>query len=62
VFIGVEIKAALDQLRHDQRTFLNELKRAGGLAFIAYSFAQLQKSFFESTVCVNYTANDRGTN
>ena len=45
VFIGVEVKAGRDQLRDDQRAFLNELKVAGGLSFVAYSFSQFQLSF-----------------
>ena len=42
VFIGVEVKAARDQFRDDQRTFLTELKAASGLAFVAQDFAQFQ--------------------
>ncbi|ALW86886.1 hypothetical protein AUC43_18465 [Hymenobacter sedentarius] len=45
LFIGVEVKAGRDQLRDDQRTFLNELRAAGGLAFVAHDFAQFQQSF-----------------
>ncbi len=45
IFIGVEVKAGRDQLRPDQKQFLNELKAAGGLAFVAHSFAQFQQSF-----------------
>ena len=45
LFIGVEIKAGRDQLRDDQRTFLNELRAANGLAFVAHDFAQFQQSF-----------------
>ena len=45
VFIGVEVKAGCDQLRDDQRTFLNELRAANGLAFVAHDFAQFQLSF-----------------
>ena len=45
VFIGVEVKAGRDQLRPEQREFLDELKQAGGLAFVAHSFAQFQQSF-----------------
>ncbi|WP_201978090.1 VRR-NUC domain-containing protein [Hymenobacter rubidus] len=45
VFIGVEVKVGRDQLRDDQRTFLNELKAAHGLAFVAHDFAQFQQSF-----------------
>ena len=44
-FIGVEVKAGRDQLRPEQTHFLNDLKAAGGLAFVAYSFAQFQQSF-----------------
>ncbi|MGI4822643.1 MAG: VRR-NUC domain-containing protein [Janthinobacterium lividum] len=40
VFIGVEVKAGRDQLRPEQIQFLNELKAASGLAFVAYDFAQ----------------------
>lgn len=45
VFIAVEVKAGRDQLRDDQKQFLNELKQAGGVAFVAYDFAQFQHSF-----------------
>ena len=45
MFIGVEVKAGRDQLRPDQKQFLDELKAAGGLAFVARSFAQFQQSF-----------------
>ena len=45
LFIGVEVKACRDTLHDDQRTFLNELKAAHGLAFVAHSFAQFQQSF-----------------
>ena len=45
VFVGVEVKAGRDTLRDDQKHFLNELKQAGGVAFVAYDFAQFQQSF-----------------
>ena len=45
LFIGVEVKAGRDTLRDDQKKFLNELKAAGGLAFVAHSVAQFQHSF-----------------
>ena len=45
VFIGVEVKAGRDQLRPEQKQFLNELKAAGGMAFVAHSFAQFQQLF-----------------
>jgi len=45
VFIGVEVKAGRDQLRPEQKQFLDELKAAGGLAFVAHSFDQFQQSF-----------------
>ena len=45
LFIGVEVKAGRDQLRPEQKQFLDELKDAGGLAFVAHSFAQFQQSF-----------------
>ncbi|TGE21520.1 VRR-NUC domain-containing protein [Hymenobacter aquaticus] len=45
VFIGIEVKAGRDQLRPEQKQFLDELKAAGGLAFVAHSFAQFQQSF-----------------
>ncbi|HEX8429179.1 VRR-NUC domain-containing protein [Hymenobacter sp.] len=45
VFVGVEVKAGRDVLRDEQREFLNELKQAGGVAFVAYDFAQFQQSF-----------------
>jgi len=45
VFIAVEVKAGRDRLRPEQKQFLDELKAAGGLAFVAHSFAQFQQSF-----------------
>ncbi|WP_035565266.1 VRR-NUC domain-containing protein [Hymenobacter sp. IS2118] len=45
VFIGVEVKTGRDQLRDDQKQFLDELKAANGLAFVAHSFVQFQQSF-----------------
>ena len=45
VFIGVEVKAGRDQLRPEQKHFLDELKAAGGLAFVAHSFDQFRESF-----------------
>ena len=45
LFIGVEVRASREQLCDDQRTFLNELKAAQGLAFVAHSFAEFQQSF-----------------
>ena len=44
VFVGVEVKAGRDILRDDQKQFLTELKQAGGVAFVAYDFAQFQQS------------------
>ena len=45
VFIGIEVKAGRDRLRPAQKQFLDELKAAGGLAFIARSFATFVQSF-----------------
>ena len=45
VFIGVEVKAGRDQLRPEQKQFLNELKAAGGLAFVAHTFVSFIQSF-----------------
>jgi hypothetical protein len=45
VFVGVEVKAGRDTLRDDQKQFLNELKQAGGVTFVAHDFAQFQQSF-----------------
>ena len=45
LFLGVEVKAGTDRPRPEQTQFLNELKAAGGLAFIAYSFAGFVQSF-----------------
>ena len=45
LFIGVEVKAGRDQLRLHQKQFLDELKKAGGLAFVAHDLAQFQRSF-----------------
>ncbi|MBD2768447.1 VRR-NUC domain-containing protein [Hymenobacter sp. BT664] len=44
-FLGVEVKAGSDRPRPEQTEFLNELKAAGGLAFIAYDFAGFVQSF-----------------
>ena len=44
-FIGVEVKAGTDRPRPEQTEFLNELKAAGGLAFIAYDYAGFVQSF-----------------
>jgi len=44
-FLGVEVKAGRDQLRTEQIDFLNELKAAGGLAFVARDFAHFVQSF-----------------
>ena len=44
-FLGVEVKAGTDRPRPEQTKFLTELKAAGGLAFIAYSFAGFVQSF-----------------
>ena len=45
LFIGIEVKAGRDRLCPEQKRFLDELKAAGGMAFIARSFAQFQQSF-----------------
>ncbi|MFC6223931.1 VRR-NUC domain-containing protein [Hymenobacter artigasi] len=45
LFIGVEVKAGRDQLRLHQKQFLDELKGAGGLAFVAHDLARFQRSF-----------------
>ena len=45
MFIGVEVKAGTDRLRDEQITFLDELKAAGGLPFVAHSFEQFRASF-----------------
>ncbi len=37
--IGVEVKDGRDQFRDDQKQLLDEMKAAGGLAFVAHSFA-----------------------
>ena len=44
-FLGVEVKAGTDRPRPEQTQFLNQLQAAGGLAFIAYSFAGFVQSF-----------------
>ncbi len=44
-FLGVEVKAGTNRPRPEQTVFLNELLAAGGLAFIAYSFAGFVQSF-----------------
>ncbi|GAA3986932.1 VRR-NUC domain-containing protein [Hymenobacter antarcticus] len=44
-FLAVEVKAGTDRPRPEQTQFLNELQAAGGLAFIAYSFAGFVQSF-----------------
>ncbi len=38
-------KAGSDLLRDEQRKFLNQLKAAGGLPFIARSFKEFRMSF-----------------
>jgi len=48
VFIGVEVKAGRDQLRTEQKQFLDELKAAG---FVVHSFAQFQQSFEGWRLC-----------
>lgn len=45
VFVAVEVKAGRDQLRDDQRAFLDELKAARGLPFVAYNLAGFITSF-----------------
>ena len=45
LFLGVEVKAGTYRPRPEQTQFLNELQAAGGLAFIAYSFAGFVQSF-----------------
>ncbi|WP_019949635.1 VRR-NUC domain-containing protein [Hymenobacter aerophilus] len=45
LFLGVEVKAGRDRLRDEQITFLNQLKAAGGLPFVAHSFAGFVQSF-----------------
>ncbi len=45
LFIGVEVKAGTDRLRDEQIQFLDELKAANGLPFVAYSFEQFRASF-----------------
>ena len=44
-FLAIEVKAGRDQLRPEQIEFLNELKAAGGLAFVAFSYAGFVQSF-----------------
>ena len=44
-FIGVEVKAGSDRLRPEQTQFLDQLKAAGGLPFIAHSFEEFRTSF-----------------
>ncbi len=55
-FIGVEVKAGPDRLRPEQITFLDELKAAGGLPFVAHSFEQFQASFARRGLLPNPTA------
>ncbi len=45
IFIGVEVKAGSDRLRPEQKQFLDQLKAAGGLPFIAHSFEEFRASF-----------------
>ena len=45
LFLGVEVKAGRDTLRPEQIIFLNQLKAAGGLPFVAHSFAGFVASF-----------------
>ena len=44
-FLGIEVKAGTDRPRPEQTKFLNELKAAHGLAFIAYDYAGFVQSF-----------------
>ncbi len=44
-FLAVEVKAGTDRPQPEQTQFLSELQAAGGLAFIAYSFAGFVQSF-----------------
>jgi hypothetical protein len=44
-FLGVEVKAGSDRPRPEQTVLLNQLKAAGGLSFIAYSYAGFVQSF-----------------
>lgn len=44
-FIGVEVKAGRDSLSSFQIDFLNELKKHGGLPFVAYSYEGFVQSF-----------------
>jgi hypothetical protein len=44
-FIGVEFKAGTNRLRPEQISFLNQLKAADGLAFVAREFAGFVWSF-----------------
>jgi len=45
LFLAVEVKAGSDRLRPEQKQFLDELKAAGGLAFVAFSFTGFVQSF-----------------
>ena len=56
VFIGVEVKAGRDTLRDDQKQFLNELKQAGGMAFVAHDFAGFVQSFEQRSLHTMATA------
>ena len=44
-FIGIEVKAGYDRLSDYQIDFLNELKKHGGLSFVAYSYEGFVQSF-----------------
>lgn len=44
-FLGVEVKAGSDRPRPEQTVLLNQLKAAGGLSFIAYSYVGFVQSF-----------------
>lgn len=45
--VWVEVKAGRDKMSHDQLIFKQEVERAGGLAFVAYSTDEFLKWFTE---------------
>lgn len=45
--VWIEVKAGRDKMRHEQMIFKQEVERAGGLAFVAYSTDDFLKWFTE---------------
>lgn len=61
LFIGVEVKAGTDQLHREQLAFLDELRAAGGLAFVARSFQKFQEQFERRGLLLDPAAGPGGS-